>query len=475
MAVGKRPRTEQGEFWIATDDIPKTPAHPFYVRLNQLLDTVGMDDRVETLVEPYYAEKMGRPSLAPGVYFRLLLIGYFEGIDSERGIAWRVADSFALRKFLGYKLTETTPDHSTISKTRRRLPKEIHEEFFTMVGQLLVEEGLIKGKTIGIDASTMDANAALRSIVRRDTGEAYEEFLTQLAKESGIETPTREDLARVDKKRKKKGSNDDWENPHDPDAKITKTKDGRTHFAYKPENAIDLDTGAILAAEIHPANHGDTKTLPETLAGAWEELDGLEEDTDEVLKTREVVADKGTHSGPVLVILQEEGFRTYLSEPDRGRRRWTDKKGVKTEQKALEQEATYANRRRIKGERGKRLLRKRGELVERTFAHLLDTGGMRRTHLRGRINVAKRYLIQAAAFNLGLVMRKLIGAGKPRWAAASAVAHVFAFVKRLWSVLMSELARVASRQHSESTRLNWHFGAARIVRRPLAGTLSTGC
>lgn len=422
MAVGKRRRKEQGELWIAADDIPETPGHPFYSRLNQLLDRVDLDDRVEEMAAPYYAERMGRPSLPPGVYIRLLLIGYFEGLDSERGIAWRAADSLGLRKFLGYSIKERTPDHSTISKTRRRLPKEFHDEVFTMVLQLLAEEELVKGKTIGIDASTMEANAALRSIVRRDSSQSYTEFLTELAKQSGIETPTREDLARLDKKRKKKGSNDDWENPHDPDAKITKMKDGRTHFAYKPENAVDMDTGAIVAAEIHPANRGDTQSLPETLDEAADELDRVDQAVDGKLQTgEEVVADKGTHSGPVLVELQQKGFRTYLSEPDRGRRKWTGKNQVDKQRKAQEQKATYANRRRIRGERGKRLLRRRGELLERTFAHLLDTGGMRRTHLRGRGNIAKRYVVHAAAFNLGLVMRKLIGAGKPRWAVAASL------------------------------------------------------
>jgi len=448
MAIGKRRRKHQGEFWIAADEIPESPAHPFYSKLNQLLDRIGLDDHVEKLAAPYYAEKMGRPSLAPGIYIRLLLVGYFEGIDSERGIAWRVADSLGLRKFLGYSITQRTPDHSTISKTRRRLPREFHDSVFTMVLELLAEEELVKGKTIGIDASTMEANAALRSIVRRDSGQSYTDFLTELARQSGIGTPTREDLARVDKKRKKKGSNDDWQNPHDPDAKITKLKDGRTHFAYKPENAVDMDTGAIVAAEIHPANRGDTQSLPETLSEAVKELEKVNQAVDQQLGVgKEVVADKGTHSGPVLVELQQKGIRTYLSEPDRGRRRWTGRNTDEEQRKARERKATYANRRRIRGERGKRLLRRRGELLERTFAHLLDTGGMRRTHLRGRGNITKRYVVHAAAFNLGLVMRKLIGAGKPRWALAACLRLLLLFVRRL-QVLLHSSNNVRSRSTS---------------------------
>ena len=421
MAIGKRNKSRQSEIWVVSSDVRKPPSHPFYKKLNELLDKENFDSRVEEMARPFYKDsRRGRPSLPPGTYVRLLFIGYFEGIDSERGIAWRVADSLALGRFLGYELTDETPDHSTISKTRRRLPTEFHEDVFSMVMEILAKEGLIKGKTLGIDASTMDANAALRSIVRKDTGEKYQEFLERLAKESGIETPTKDDLARFDKKRKgKKTSNNDWKNPYDPDAKVTKMKDGRTHLAYKPENAVDLDTGAIVAAEIHTADKGDTKTVLKTLAEATDELANLEEKVENFeAKPEEVVTDKGSHSGPMLVALEELGMRTYISEPKRGKRKWTAKNGKKSKEKEAEQKATYANRRRIKGKRGKRLRKKRAELVERTFAHLFETGGMRRTFLRERENVAKRYTVHAAAFNLGILMRKVVGRGKPRWLAA---------------------------------------------------------
>ena len=243
MAMGKRSVGQQGTFWIPTAELPHTPGHPFYERLNQIFDTHGFDRFVEKRCSRFYANTMGRPSLAPAVYFRLLLIGYLGGIDSERGIAWRVADSMALRRFLGYELTDQTTDHSTLSRNRRLIDLDAHEEVFVWVLQLLAKEKLLDGKTLGIDATTLEANAALRSIVRKDTGEAYQEFLTGLAQASGIETPTREDLARIDKNRKKKGSNDDWEHPYDPDAKITKMKDGRTHMAHKAEHAVDLKTG----------------------------------------------------------------------------------------------------------------------------------------------------------------------------------------------------------------------------------------
>jgi len=336
----------------------------------------------------------------------MLLIGYFEGIDSERGIAWRCADSLALREFLGCTLTDTTPDHSSLSVIRNRIDIETHREVFTWVLGVLADSKLLKGKTIGIDATTLEANAAMRSIVRRDTGDSYEEFLTQLAKASGIETPTREDLAKVDKSRKNKASNKDWVNPNDPDARITKMKDGRTHLAHKAEHAVDLDSGAIVGVTLQPADRGDTTSLDETFAETVETMLDVRDQGGEVELPEEVVADKGYHSNDTCRDARGMGVRTYFSEPDHGRRKW---KG-----KDAEREAVYANRRRIRGERGKLLLRKRGELLERPFAHCYETGAMRRTHLRGHPNILKRLLIHVAGFNLGLVMRALTGIGKPR-------------------------------------------------------------
>ena len=411
MAMGKRKQQEQPSFWIATADLPKTAGHPFYERLNRILNDGGFDAFVEGACRSFYAETLGRPSLAPAVYFRMLFVGYFEGIDSERGIAWRVADSMALRHFLGYSLTEQTADHSTISRNRRLLDLEVHQEIFDWVLGELAKSGLLVGKTIGVDATTLEANAALRSIVRRDTGESYPEFLTQLAQASGIETPTREQLARIDKKRKNKGSNDDWQSPSDPDSKIAKMKDGRTHLAHKAEHAVDMDTGAIVAVTIQPANRGDTTSITETLAQAGDSLVEVLANEDSRAKMSEtalseLVADKGYHSNAVLVDQAEHGRRTYISEPDRGRRNWKDKD--------VARDAVYANRRRIRGNRGKRLMRKRGELLERSMAHCYDTGGMRRTHLRGHENILKRTLIHVGGFNLSLAMRQILGRGTPR-------------------------------------------------------------
>jgi len=272
MAMGKR-KSEQAPMWVSTTDLPVSPGHPFYARLNTILDEAGFDRFVEEQCRSFYAPVMGRPGLPPGRYFRLLLLGYFEGLDSERGIAWRAADSLAVRGFVGLGLDAAAPDHSTISRTRRLIDVETHRAVFTWVQERLVTAGLLKGRTVAIDATTLEANAAMRSIVRRDTGESYQEFLTRLAAESGIKTPTREALARLDRRRKKRTSNKDWETPSGPDAKITKMKDGRTHLAHKAEHAVDLDTSALVAVTLHGADVGDTTSLVETASAAAEHIE----------------------------------------------------------------------------------------------------------------------------------------------------------------------------------------------------------
>ena len=408
MAMGRRKhRARTPGLWIAANELPATGGHPFYQRLNQVLDAHAFDEFVEAQCAPFYAETVGRPSLTPGTYFRLLLIGYFEGIDSERGIAWRTADSLALRGFLGLGLDEVPPEHSTISRTRRLIDVETHRAVFTWILQVLATADLIKGKTIGIDATTLEANAALRSIVRRDSGETYQEFLTRLAQASGIETPTRADLARLDRKRPKKGRNKEWRHPHDSDARITKMKDGRTHLAHKAEHAIDMETGAIVGVTVQGADQGDTTTIADTVTAAAEDLEAVAAVTDrETAVIDEVVADKGYHSNQVLVDLAALDLRTYIAEPDRGRRKW--------KWKAAARDAVYANRRRIRGARGLALQRRRSARLERPNAHLYETGGMRRTHLRGHANILKRLLVHVGGFNLGLFMRTRFGIGTPR-------------------------------------------------------------
>ena len=458
MAMGKREGERQGDLWLATTSLARSPGHPFYERVNVVLGEAKFDLRVEELCRRFYAEGKGRPSLPPGVYFRMLLIGYFEGLDSERGIAWRCADSLALRAFLGFGLDESTPDHSTLSRIRQRLDVEVHADVFQQVLEILAQHGLLTGKTIGVDATTLEANAALRSIVRRDDGTRYDEFLERLAKESGIETPTRSDLAKIDKKRKGKGSNDDWKHPHDPDAQITRMKDGRTHLAHKGEHAVDMDSGAVLAVTLHGGAAADSHTLPTTMLATCENLVELGQGVPE-----EWVGDKGYHCNDTMELMDRLGVRGYISEPDRGRRNWKGKEPARR--------ATYANRRRVKGERGKRLLRMRGERVERPFAHCLESGGMRRTWLRGHENILKRYLVHIAGFNLGLVLRTLVGAGTPRGLAALAAR----FWARMWSLATAicgtfDSSACLGQIHAfKPSRSSW------VLAPRAATTSSTGC
>jgi len=426
MAMGTR-KTEQPPLWVATSDLPSSPGHPFYTKLSAILDAEGFDRFAEDQCRRFYAPTMGRPSLEPGRYFRLLLVGYFEGLDAERGIAWRAADSLAVRRFVRLGIEEVAPDHSTISRTRRLIDVDTHRAVFTWVQQRLVAAGLLKGRTIAIDATTLEANAAMRSIVRRDTGESYQAFLTRLAETSGIKTPTREALARLDRKRKKKTSNKDWTNPHDPDAKIMKMKDGRTHLAHKAEHAVDLETGAIVAVTVQGADQGDTTTLGETATAAAEQIEDAQADVDEPQALEEIIGDKGYHSNQSMVDLEAVGIRSYISEPDRGRRDWSKEPEA--------QAPVYRNRRRMRGPRGRRLMRQRGERIERSFAHLYDTGGMRRTHLRGHQNILKRVLIHAGGFNLGLLIRSILGVGTPR-GVQGRLAAVLAAVSALIAVAL---------------------------------------
>ncbi|SMP62731.1 transposase, IS5 family [Desulfonatronum zhilinae] len=407
MGLGRQ-KARQADMFIAWNQIPKSRGHAFFDRLQSVLHKSGFDRFVENLCKPHYASHKGRPFIPPGRYFRMHLVGYFEGIDSERGLEWRCADSLSLREFLQLKTSESVPDHFSLSRIRSRLPLEVHSEVFTWVLQKIADAGLVLGGRIGVDASTMEANAALRTIVRRDTGENYRQMLTRMAKESGIETPKAEDLVRMDKNRKdKKLSNKDWESPIDPDSKIARMKDGRTHMGYKPEHAVDLDTGAIVGVEIYPADQGDTTTLKKTLTTTAENLEKTTPTPPCPDDPAELCADKGYHSREVLKELEGGPWKTRIAEPKpKGLLNW---KGDHEARRAV-----YNNRARVSSGAGKWVGKLRTELVERSFAHTLDRGGMRRVWLRGLENIQKRYLIHVTGFNLGLLMRKLIGYGTPK-------------------------------------------------------------
>lgn len=473
MAMGTRKQRERQESLWYGGELPTAPGHPFYSRLNGVLEKADFDRFCEKRCAGFYHAKLGRPSLAPGLYFRIMMIGFFEGIDSERGIAWRLADSLTLRQFLCIGLDEPTPDHVTISRTRRLIGPETHQRIFNWVLERLAQGGLIKGRTIGVDSTTLEANAAMKSIVRRDSGESYNEYLKRVATAEGMETTDAASLRRMDRKRKKKTSNEDWTSPSDAEAEITKLKDGRTALAYKAENAVDMETGAIVAVTTHGGAAADTATMEETVIEAGVAVAGLVAETTpegnyEVNPDgiEEVVADKGYHSNEVAVALRKLEVRTYIAEPERGVRNWNGR--------TAEKEAVYANRRRVRGERGKRLQRGRGEKIERNFAHQFDTGGMDRLWVRGMENVHKKLLIQAAACNLALLMRSIYGVGKPR--AAHDVLHraVFAILAFMRTVEAYQPPSVHSGYLVRPRRTSANRGLRCRIARKSRG-LDTGC
>jgi transposase len=434
MSMGRRPEYRQADLWIATTDLPQSPGHVFYEKLNALLAEAGFDRHVEALCQPYYAKDSGRESIPPGVYFRMLFVGYFEAIDSQRGIAWRCADSLSLRAFLGIPWGEATPDHSSLSYIRQRLPLEVHDRAFIFVLQVAQEKKLLRGKTVAIDATTLEANAAMRSIVRKDTGEDWKEYVKRLMAGEGIENPSDEEIRRFDKKRKKKVSNKEWESPADPDSRIAKMKDGQTHLAYKAEHTVDLDSEFVLAATVHTADQADSATLVDSVLQAQVNivLAGSDQEIEEA------VADKGYHKAQTLAECEHWNTRTYIPEP-KGRKYKSE------DNPQAGREAARRNRRRVQGAHSKRLQKKRSELVERSFAHVCETGGGRRSWLRGIENVRKRYAVQVAAHNLGLLMRKLFGIGKPRTmqgggGSSAWIAGCLYWLSALWSGRWNEQA-----------------------------------
>jgi transposase len=461
----KRREPEQRGMWVATHELPRSAGHVFYEKLNEVLDKGGFDRFVEDLCAPYYAAEEGRPSIAPGVYFRMLFVGYFEGLSSQRGIAWRCADSLSLRAFLGVALTDTTPEHSSMTRIRKRLPEEIFEQVFTFVLQVARQYGLLKGKTIAVDSTTLEANAAMKSLVRRDTGEDWKTYVRGLMAAEGIENPTDEELRRFDKKRKKKTSNQEWVSATDPASRVTKMKDGRTHLAYKAEHALDVESELLVAAVIYRADDADSETLPVTVELAREQLETAEAPK----QVEEVVADKGYHKADTLQTLTEvQEVRTYIPEPKyRGRRRWQDKP-------AEQQGIVYANRRRVRGKRGRQLGRWRSERVERSFAHTCETGGARRSWLCGVMDVSKSYLGRAAAHNLAVIMLAVFGVGTARSLQAG-MEVVFAFILALWGLQLihqRSFARSAPAQPLQTAPVT---GALSAAYASSTATSSTGC
>jgi len=422
MAMGRR-AGEQTSMWVATRHLARSPGHVFYDKLNEVLEAGGFDRFVEALCAPYYAARQGRPSIPPGVYFRMLFIGYFEGLGSQRAIAWRCADSFSLRAFLHIELTHETPDHSSMTHTRQRLPEEVFWQVFAFVLRVAVQRKLLKGKTIAVDSTTLEANAAMKALVHRVTHEDWQTYVRGLMQAEGLADPSDEEVRRFDRTRKKKASNDEWMSPTDPDSRITKMKDKRTHLAYKAEHAVDLDSGLIVAPVVYRGDDADTETLPVTVEVARAQLQAAGSPHE----VEEVVGDKGYHKAETIQILDDgQQVRAYIAEPKHHhRRRWTDKEPG-------QQQAVYANRRRIKGHRGRQLGRLRSEKNERSFAHTCETGGGRRVWVRGVENVSKAHLMRAAACDLGIIMLTLFGVGTPRTLQGAMGALLFALLWFVW-------------------------------------------
>jgi transposase len=454
MALGKR-KPQQNELFIPTAKLATGPGHPFYTKLNEVLAEAGFDEFVERLCAPYYKEG-GRPGIPPGVYFRMLFIGYFEGLDGQRGIAWRCADSLALRSFLGIGITEATPVHASMTIIRQRLPESVFDKVFVFVLSLLEDKGLLRGKAVAIDATTLEANAAMKSIVRKDSGEDWKQYLRGLAQAEGIEHPTEEDLRRLDRGRKdKKVSNEQWKSPTDSDSRIAKMKDGRTHLAYKAEHAVDLVSEAIVATTVTFADKSDPQSAPVTLSLAEANLVLAGSETE----IAETVMDKGYHDNGLLAELAERGVRTYIPERRQKSRCWTDKP-VEYEQ------AFRANRQRVRGNKGRQLNRWRSERCERTFAHVCETGGGRRAWVRGQTNVSKVHTLKCAAYNLGLLLRKVWGYCKPRNAKAAAVALFFAVL-----ALLVVVAAITDRTMERT--LTWLLGGCGLLLVSVAADLCT--
>jgi transposase len=461
----KRREAEQSGMWVATHELPRSPGHVFYEKLNEVLEKGGFDRFVEALCAPYYADSEGRPSIEPGVYFRMLFVGYFEGLSSQRGIAWRCADSLSLRSFLGVALTDKTPEHSSMTRIRKRLPEEVFEQVFNFVLKVAVDYGLLKGKTIAIDSTTLEANAAMKSLVRRETGEDWKTYVRGLAAAEGIEDPTDEELRRFDKKRKKKTSNTEWVSSTDPDSRVTKMKDGRTHLAYKAEHALDVQSELLVAAVVYRADDADPETLPVTIELGREQLQAAAAPK----QIEEAVADKGYHKADTLQTVREvQDVRTYIPEQKyRGRRRWQDKPEG-------QQAIVYANRRRVRGLRGRQLGRWRSERVERSFAHTCETGGARRTWLRGVVNVSKSYLCRAAARNLAVIMLTLFGIGTARSLQAG-METLLAFLLVLWWLRLRRNRSLAPLAPWRRLGTLLVAGSTAEDSAPFGAPISTGC
>jgi len=429
-------KAAQSEFWIPADQLVSSAKSGFYAKLEETLESFGFAAKVRALCAPAYDKSgVGRPGIDPVVYLKMIMVGFFEDLPSERAIAARCADSMSIRAFLKYELNEKTPEHSSFTVIRQRLGLEIYERIFTLTLQALREHGLLRGKNLGIDSSVIEANASLRALVHRNTEEQYWDYVKRLAAESGIDPEDTAAVRKFDRHRPGKGSNQEWENPHDPDAKIGRTKDGATDMIYKPEAVVDLDTGAIVQAQVQPGDEADHKNMAGRILEAQQNINRACEEKLDTLTVQSVTSDKGYYAVSELQTLQGESIRTVIVDPTDNRRL----EKLEPEHK----QAVLAARRSVKSKSGKDLLRRRGMHIERSFAHILDCGGMRRTTLRGWENLNKRYKLAAAFYNLSQLMRKLFGFGTPKQLAALG-RLVFLQLTCLWGLLAAVAHQISS-------------------------------
>jgi transposase len=436
-------KAAQPEFWVATQQLPKSPKSTFYSKLDETLESFGFAAQVRQICAPAYQQTgTGRPGIDPVVYLKMIMVGFFEDLPSERAIAARCADSMSIRAFLNYELDERTPDHSSFTVIRQRLGLDVYERIFILTLQALREHGLLRGKNLGIDSSVIEANASLRALVHRNTEEQYWDYVKRLAAESGIDPDDAAAVRKFDRHRPGKGSNQAWVNPNDPDAKIGRTKDGATDMIYKPEAVVDLDTGAIVQAQVHPGDQADHKEMATRVLEAQQNINQAAGEELDVLTVKTVTSDKGYYAVNELQALQQEDVRTVIADPIDNRR--LDK--LEPDQKKVVQAA----RRSVKSKSGKDLLRRRGMHIERSFAHILDCGGMRRTTLRGWENLNKRFKLAAAFYNLSQLMRKLFGIGTPKQLAAGGRLLFLQF-----TYLLAVIAGIVRRYTSARTRISF--------------------
>ncbi len=420
---------KQEEMWVVAQELPKATPDRFYQRVNQTLEKIGFAEQVWTICEPAYAEasKGGRPGIDPVVYLKMLMVGFFENLPSERAIASRCADSLSIRGFLGYGLTDMTPDHSSLSVIRRRLSLEQFEALHIVLLRALYSHGLLKGRNLGIDSSVIEANASLRELRHRNDEKSYWEYVRQLAREAGVDDSDDKAVRRFDKKRPgRKTRNADWVNPHDPEAKVGRTKQGATDMVYKPEHVSDLDSGAIVQVEVRSgdAADNDASLNQRVLSAVGVLLEVVPEAASEKVGTS-VVADEGYFALEQIGQMQSFGIRTVIADPHARRRR---KDLPEPERKTLRRARAATG-----SASGKALLRKRGEHLERGFAHVLDHGGLRRATLRGRENLTKRHMVAALSFNLSLLLRGLFGIGTAKqWLAGPLKRLQARFMAAFW-------------------------------------------